>query len=231
MDLLNMSNLCGGATLAAIAFCCSTKKPCPYRDKALEILKISKEDYERVKKSFNYGDNRLCFKSLAFCCSLEVKCDRRDEVLKDMGMSPGDYIAFKNLVLNELGKCSKLSQDEFKKLIEEEVVCYKFIGNLVPVNQEKNLYIVIALGNPEIDPALRIIYWEEREEDKNEIGEIRRMSNQIVSIRLEEDLLHDLDILSHKTKKPRSQLIREILRRAVKAEKSSNHVIDIMENR
>jgi len=215
--MLNLPNLCGGGTLDAIVFCCSTKKGCPYRDEALKRLNILKDDYERVKQS-KFKDKRLCYGDLGFCCSLEVDCPRRDAVMRDLGMSPGDYLAFKAKLLDDLSRVSLLSQDSFRKRLSD-VVVYKMVGRLVPVNCKHNPIYVLALGNPSLHPVLNIVYWEEVEEDGALIKRISDSTSKIVSIRLDDGLLEELDILSQKKGIPRSMLIREILRRAVVVEK------------
>ena len=219
MDLLNTPNLCAGAKLAGIVFCCSTKKECPFRDKALEILGISKEDFERVKTT-GYSDSRLCYGDLGFCCSLEEECKTRDQVMKELGLTPGDYIALKRKVLGELKKVAK--NPDFDTLIENEAVAYKMVGRMVITNTEKNPIYVIAIGNPELSHYFRVVYWERVEEKGGSIAAIRKAGNQIVSLRLDNGLLHDLDMISKKRGVPRSQLIREILVRALEIEKSEN---------
>lgn len=214
MDLLNMPNLCAGGKLAALVFCCSTRKECPVRDKALEILGISKEDYEMVKSSMDYRDDRLCYGNLAFCCSLEEECRVRDTVMRELGMSPGDYIAMKKKLLEELKKVATTKNGW------NEVIMYKMLGRMVVTNADRNPIYMIAMGNPEISDYIRVIYWEEVEEEGESIAAIKKSGNQILSLRLDNGLLHEIDMLSMKKGVPRSRLIREILRRAIEVEKS-----------
>ena len=205
-ELFGTTTLCNGGKLKAIVFCCSTQKPCPFRDGALKILGIDKDTYEQVKRSYKeYDDERLCYGNLAFCCPLDKKCKKRDEVLHDKDMSPRDYIAFKTELLKR-----------FEELVEdldvfEEKVCFRYVAKATELDGNRHFALVL-MGNPELSDMLVV---ERYAEIKDGLLIDKQPNTEIVSLRLGQDLLKNLDTLAKKWGKSRSEVIRMILMSAM----------------
>jgi len=205
-ELFGTTTLCNGGKLKAIVFCCSTQKPCPFRDGALKILGIDKDTYEQIKRSYKeYEDDRLCYGNLAFCCPLDKKCKKRDEVLHDKDLSPRDYIAFKTQLLK------KFEEQVGDKSVFDNKVCYHYISIATELDGRRHLALML-LGNPEICNMLKVEQWAEVREG---VLVDRQPNTEIVSLRLGQDLLEKLDALAKAWGKSRSEIIRTILAVAV----------------
>lgn len=154
-DLIKLDNLCNASPLASIVFCCKTAKNCPFRDEALRILGISKEEYTEVKERNKIEAKETCYGNLAYCCSLNVQCEARDNALKELGMTPSDYLKYKYKILRELIPESKL------QLALKERVVYLLAFEAVCLNNVDAGYRGLALGNPELVDNLLILNYQE----------------------------------------------------------------------
>jgi len=154
-DLIKLDNLCNASPLASIVFCCKTAKNCPFRDEALRILGISKEEYTEVKEKNKIEAKGTCYGNLAYCCSLNVQCESRDNALKELGMTPLDYLKYKYKILKELIPESKL------QLALKERVVYLLAFEAVCLNNADIGFRGIALGNPELVDNLVVLNYQE----------------------------------------------------------------------
>ena len=154
-DLIKLDNLCNASPLASIVFCCKTTKNCPFRDEALRILGISKEEYTEVKEKNKIEAKGTCYGNLAYCCSLNVQCEARDNALKELGMTPSDYLKYKYKILKELIPESKL------QLALKERVVYLLAFEAVCLNNADIGFRGIALGNPELVDNLVVLNYQE----------------------------------------------------------------------
>jgi len=154
-DLIKLDNLCNASPLASIVFCCKTTKNCPFRDEALRILGISKEEYTEVKERNKIEAKGTCYGNLAYCCSLNVQCEARDNALKELGMTPLDYLKYKYKILKELIPESKL------QLALKERVVYLLAFEAVCLNNADIGFRGIALGNPELVDNLVVLNYQE----------------------------------------------------------------------
>lgn len=112
------SHICRGGDLRGLAFCCPPVKNCPLHY-ALELLKMSPEEYVRIKEEFGrktrLGEGRgTCFNSLVWCCKISKPCPLRDKVLREIGMSKEEYMELKKKLAQEILRRSRF----FKEAVE-----------------------------------------------------------------------------------------------------------------
>ncbi|RLI82104.1 hypothetical protein DRP04_04700 [Archaeoglobales archaeon] len=180
-DLIKLDNLCNASPLASIVFCCKATKKCPFRDEALKILGISKEEYTEIKEKNKIEAKGTCYGNLAYCCSLNVQCEVRDNALKELGMTPADYLKYKYRILRELIPESKL------QLALKERVAYLFAFEAVSLNDVDVGYRGLALGNPELVDSLLVLNYQgiTPKLDKAVRDSIKR--DRFISVRISKD--------------------------------------------
>jgi len=86
--------ICFGGDIRALAFCCHPKYNLTHssicrRKITLEKIGLTEEQYIQIKDAFsedhNWGDPRVCFKSLSYCCMRRDGCpNTRDYVLYEL---------------------------------------------------------------------------------------------------------------------------------------------------
>ncbi|ENN96188.1 hypothetical protein J422_03528 [Methanocaldococcus villosus KIN24-T80] len=119
------SHICRGGDLRGIAFCCPPVKPCPLL-KALKILKLSPEEYVRIKEEFakktklGLGEN-TCFGSLVWCCKITKPCPLRDYELRRNNISPEEYMMLKKLLAEEILKNSPLIKEAIELFVKKGI--------------------------------------------------------------------------------------------------------------
>ncbi|MCQ6253524.1 methanogenesis marker 9 domain-containing protein [Methanocaldococcus sp.] len=112
------SHICRGGDLRGLAFCCPPIKYCPIH-KALKILKLSPEEFIRIKEEFGkrtklgLGKN-TCFGSLVWCCKITKPCPYRDYELAKNNITPDEYMELKKELAEEIIKNSPF----FKEAVE-----------------------------------------------------------------------------------------------------------------
>jgi len=145
-------NLCGGGQLYAIVYCCGLQKPCPIRDKALEMLGITKDEYAMVKEKHRIAHEGVCFKNLAYCCSLLKPCIARGKAMKELEITATDYLKYKAEMLKEF---MRIARNKSKEVWEERIMRPLIFLVLDP---EKGIeWKGIAIGNLDISPSLFFI--------------------------------------------------------------------------
>jgi len=146
-----ITNLCGGAPLYAIVYCCSIQKPCPIRDTALKMLGIPKEKYEMIKEKHRLAHNGVCFKNLAYCCSLAKNCPAREKAMQELGITPTDYWEYKAKILKDLMKIAKCDKEVWNEKIIRPLFFYV-------IDPEKSIaWKGFAKGNLDLQPPLLFI--------------------------------------------------------------------------
>ncbi len=112
------SHICRGGDLRGLAFCCPPLKYCPIHD-ALKVLKMSPEEYIKLKEEFGkktklgLGRN-TCFGSLVWCCKITKPCPFRDYELQLNNISPEEYMKLKM----ELAEYILKNSQWFKESVE-----------------------------------------------------------------------------------------------------------------
>ena len=117
--------ICLGGDIRALAFCCHphydlTHSPICRRKAAIEKIGLTEDEYIQIKdafsKRFDWGDPRVCFKSLAYCCMRRDGCpNTRDYVLYELygdNSTPWEkiqeaYFSRKRLLCIEILKAAK----------------------------------------------------------------------------------------------------------------------------
>ncbi|AXI24772.1 methanogenesis marker 9 domain-containing protein [Methanofervidicoccus sp. A16] len=117
------SHICRGGDLRGLAFCCPPIKNCPIHD-ALEVLKMTPEEYIKIKEEFGkktrLGEGKgTCFNSLVWCCKISKPCPLRDMVLRSIGMSKEEYMELKKKLSQEILRRSRFFR-EAVELLEEK---------------------------------------------------------------------------------------------------------------
>lgn len=153
-DLIKYGNLCDASPLVSIVFCCKANKECPFRNEALKILGISKEEYTEVKEKYKIEAKGTCYGNLAYCCSLNVQCESRSNALKELGMTPSDYLKYKYKILKELIPERKL------QLALKERVVYLLAFEAVCLNNADVGYKGLAIGNPELMDSFLLLNYQ-----------------------------------------------------------------------
>jgi len=205
-DLVKLENLCGGAPLAALVFCCSSRKECPFRKKALEILEITEKQYTAVKEMHKIEAKGTCYGNLAYCCSLNESCEARDKVLRELGMTPAEYLQYKFEILKDL-----ITKDKMKQAFEERVL-YTFAFEMVRVdNIDAEGYRGLALGNPALTESLIILDYKPIKlsvaEDVKE--EVRK--SEFVSVRVSKEMYQQIADIASKKGCNMSNVVRDAL--------------------
>ena len=116
-------HICRGGDLGGLAFCCPPIKNCPIHD-ALEVLKMTPEEYIKIKEEFGkktrLGEGKgTCFNSLVWCCKISKPCPLRDMVLRSIGMSKEEYMELKKKLSQEILRRSRFFR-EAVELLEEK---------------------------------------------------------------------------------------------------------------
>lgn len=204
-DLVKFENLCGGAPLASIVFCCDTRKDCPFRRKALEILGISEEIYKAVKEKYAKEAEGTCYGNLAYCCSLNEQCAARDNALKKLGMSPAEYLQYKYKILLDL-----IPKDKLETAFRTKVL-YKFAFEMVKIDSMSEGYRGLALGNPELTNTLIILDVKPIElAISEEVKETVRKS-EYISVRVTREQYNKIAEIAVKNGCNMSDVVREAL--------------------
>ena len=156
-DLIKLDNLCNASPLTSIVFCCKAVKPCPFREKALEILGISEETYTRIKEENKIEAEGTCYGNLAYCCSINVQCESRHKALKELGITPVEYLKYKYKILIELLLESSVSLE----VAETERVVYMLAFKAVSLHNPDVGFRGLMLGNPELVDNLIVLNYQE----------------------------------------------------------------------
>ncbi|HYA33400.1 MAG TPA: methanogenesis marker 9 domain-containing protein [Candidatus Bathyarchaeia archaeon] len=104
-------HICAGGDLRGLAFCCMPVKDCPLHY-VLKRAGITKEEYVRIKESFN--DTKLregantCFGSMVWCCKITRPCPWRDSTLQTLGLSDVGYMRLKKRLAERFLSCRNL---------------------------------------------------------------------------------------------------------------------------
>ena len=204
-ELVKLENLCGGAPLASLVFCCGEEKRCPIRATALKMLEIEPERYVEVKEKYRIDAEETCFGNLAYCCSLNRSCDARDSALRRIGMSPAEYLQYKFKILKELIPKEKLN------LAFEKRVMHKFAFELVSINNTDVGYRGLALGNPDFMNSLLILSCEPirpniSDDVKNEVKK-----SEFISFRVTKEQYEKIADIASKGGCNMSDVIRDAL--------------------
>jgi predicted metal-binding transcription factor (methanogenesis marker protein 9) len=188
-DIL-IGNMCMGGSAVALAYCCSTTKDCPIRDKALSELGISKEKFTEIKERHRVEAD-VCFGNLAYCCSLEKECEKRDRALEKLGMSREEYVEYKLAIA-----------EEFRIFAGEKIFSVKplhtYVANMLDIDSGKE-YRAVMLGDGEI---LRVLSVEG-------IGEVNIKGGRIVCVYLNEEEIRKLVEISRENGQSISKTVRE----------------------
>jgi len=204
-DLIRLENLCNGSPLAAIAFCCRSTKPCPFRDKALELLGIGVEEYEAVKEEMKIEAKGTCYGNLAYCCSLNTQCEARDRVLNELEMTPAEYLQYKYRILKKL----------IPKELEEEAftrkVVFLFAFEMVNLDDPDTGYRGLALGNPELTDNLLIIDVKPMSPSMSEDVKNEVRKNKFLSVRVSSEKYEQLVNLASVRDCNVSDVVREAI--------------------
>ena len=187
--LVKLDNLCNASPLASLVFCC--KKECPFRNEALRLLEISKEEYIRVKEELSIEAKGTCYGNLAYCCSLNAPCDARDNALKELGMTPSDYLKYKYKILKKLIPERKMS------LATKERVTYLLAFEMVNLHDVDVGYRGIAVGNPELVSTVSILNYNVIKPQIDSVVKETLKKEKILSVRVSKRVYDSLaDIAS-----------------------------------
>jgi len=188
-DIL-VGNMCIGGSAVALAYCCSTAKDCPIRDKALSELGISKEKFTEIKERHRIEAD-VCFGNLAYCCSLEKECEKRDRALENLGMSREEYVEYKLAIA-----------EEFHALVGERLFSVKplhtYVANMLDLDSGKE-YRVVMLGDGKILSVLTM----------EEVGSVNIERGRVVCVYLKEEELRKLAEISRENGQSISKTVRE----------------------
>ncbi len=178
-ELVKVGNLCSGAPLAAIVFCCGLEKRCDFRKRALELLGLTEADFKRVKERMKIEAEKTCYGNLAYCCSLNENCEARDNALKELGMPPAGYLRYKFRILEEL-----VPKDKLEFAFREKVL-YTFAFELVRIdNSNFEGYRGLAIGNPEITNTLMIVDFKPFEPNMSDFVKETVRKSEFISLRV-----------------------------------------------
>ena len=215
-SLLGEPNICGGGHLAAIVFCCDPrKKRCPFRDYALKLLGISKDEFVKVKDEMKVECEECCFKNLAYCCSPEKICPLRDAALKRLGWTLSKYLQYKWEILERLVDREKMD------FAFSERVLKQYGMELLELDTQK-VYRALGYGNVGMKAVwITKVVGEEPLLDKELREELR--GTEFVGARVPRPLLRRVDeLVARGIFKSRSHAIRAglslLLKIAVKQE-------------
>ncbi len=183
-SLISLCQLCDGAPLASIVFCCDPRvKKCPVLERALRELGLSINDFinvmEKNKVSVPVIDGS-CYGNLAFCPSLSVKSRDRDDFLLSRGWGIQEYLEYKFNILLELVR-SDLNYVFNKYIIE------KYAGVVINTSTGKMLAVVLA-GSLELG-GFRVLSVEDVVVYDSDI------SSGYLGVRLPRSIISELDNL------------------------------------
>lgn len=205
-DLVKIGNLCSGAPLVALVFCCGSKKSCLFREKALEMLGITEDQYIVVKEKHKIEAKGTCYGNLAYCCSLNEPCDVRDKALREHGMTPAEYLQYKFEILKDL-----IPKDKMKQAFEKRVL-YKFAFEMVRVDDmDGRGYRGLALGNPELVEYLMILDCKPIKLPVAEVVKEKVRKSEFISVRVSKELYQQIAEIASKKGCNISDIVREAL--------------------
>lgn len=210
-ELVKLNNLCAGAPVASIVFCCEPKKECFIRKRALEILGIDESKYAEVKEKHRIEAEGTCYGSLAYCCSLNEICSARDNILKKLNMTPAEYLQYKFEILKDL-----IPEEKIEEAFREKVF-YKFAFEMVKLDnleegKEVEGFRGIALGNPELTDSLIILdYQPVHPQVATEVKEAIRKS-EFISARVDSELYNAIVSIAKRNGFNTSKIIRDALK-------------------
>lgn len=210
-ELVKLDNLCGGAPLAAIVFCCGAKKSCMVREMAMEILGIETGRYEEVKEKHRIEADGTCYGNLAYCCSLNEVCEQRDNALKKLNMSPADYLQYKFGILKEL-----ITEDKIDEAFKKRIL-YKFAFEMVKLDdleegKEMEGFRGLALGNPELTDSLIIIDYQPIQPRLDEQVKEAIRKSEFISARVDSELYNSIVTIAKLNGCNTSKIIRDALK-------------------
>lgn len=202
-DLIKYDNLCNASPLTSLVFCCSVEKKCPFRDKALKILGISKKEYTRIKEENKIEAKGTCYGNLAYCCSLNSACESRDKALKELNISHSEYLKYKYKILTKLIPENKL------QLAENTKVIYMLAFEAVSLDNTDLGYRGIAFGNPELTDNLVILNYQEITPKIDEKVKDSLKKEKFLSIRISKSTYNKLFDLAKINSCSISDLVRD----------------------
>jgi len=190
-DLVGEKRLCDGGSLLAICFCCKKYVECPVFQDAINFLKISVKDWEKIKVKMSV---KMSGYNLFFAPPLDVEDSGRDLAIKKLEWSISDFLKYKFRITEEVASIASennnVSLNAMLNLMSKTKIVKDVVLGVLDVETGVGYY---GLGLLYRD-VLKILTLKAKEKVSEDLEE-KLSGTEVVAFRIPKLLLRKIDRL------------------------------------